>query len=480
VPPDTSAGRAFAWPLLAAAVLPLGIPVVNWGAAWAALGGGLAGACLVLSLCKRPALVLRLALALVLAGLGYGPALTARLADARESTPPEPTSFAGPAIPLSTPGGGMRLRGGLGPPPSIPIISKGGGLRGHSLLPPALPIAVEPLASPQAAAGPRLAARVAEALAAAIDPEAGAALLFTRHGNLLHYSYPDFRLRGSYRLDQPAYRAALDGRRGLLFVASSPVRTLALAVGTAGDREGAPGDVRVYDVGALLRGGERPGAELLPVVTFPDQGYVPNLLLSPDRRWLYYLSVSPQVVTLCRVSTDRRALAGEEPLRGGAGALALSPNGQGLYATTVSAVLAIDPSTLQVMRRALLPFVPYDLAADNDGRVFVGSRGEHPALVALDMRQEVSVLGHWKAPFPGRLYLGLAPGGRSLYLGTSSLSADRIQALRVDGERVRRPWLEGAVSTDDDGLVRGEFQITPDGLFLLNRWGKVYRLPDDS
>jgi hypothetical protein len=482
VPPDAPVGRAFAWPLLAAALLPLGIPLVNWGAAWAALGGGLAGACLILSLCKRPALVLRLALALVLAGLGYAPALTARLADAGESTTPAPAPFAGPAMPQHPGGGSMRLPEGLAPLPPIPIISKGGAaMRGHSLLPPAaLPIAVEPLAPPHAAAGPRLAARVAEALVAAIDPEAGAALLFTRHGNLLHYSYPDFRLRGSYRLDQPAYRAALDGRRGLLFVASCPARSLALSVETAGGREGAPGDLRVYEVGTLLRGGARPGAELRPVVTVADQGYVPNLLLSPDRRWLYYLGIDPQVVTLRRFSTDRLALNVEQSLRGGADTLALSPDGQGLYATTVSGVLTIDPSSLQATRRVLLPFVPYDLVADNGGRVYVGSRGERPSLVALDMRHDGAVLGHWKAPFPGRLYLRLTPDGRRLYLGTSSVSADRLQGLRVDGEWVRRPLLDGAVSTDDDGLVRGEFQISPDGRFLLNRWGKVYRLPDGS
>src|SRR4051812_43631187 len=50
--------RAPSWPLLAAALLPLGIPLVNRGAAWVALGGALAVACLVLSVCRRPALVL--------------------------------------------------------------------------------------------------------------------------------------------------------------------------------------------------------------------------------------------------------------------------------------------------------------------------------------------------------------------------------------------------------------------------------------
>jgi hypothetical protein len=352
--------------------------------------------------------------------------------------------------------------------------------RGRSSMggpPMALPPAVEPLPPPPGGAGPRLVARVAEALAAAVDPEAGAALLLTRHGGLRHYSYPDFRLRGSYRLDRPAYRAALDGRRGLLYVATCPARSLALVVGTTGDREGAPGDLRVYDVATLLRGGARPAAELRPLATFPDQGYVPSLVLSPDRRWVYYLSVALQGVTLCRLSTERRALDLEQPLPGGAGALVLSPDGQGLYATTVSGVLALDPSSLEVRRRTLLPYVPFDLAADNEGRVFVGSRGERPAILVLDTRREGAILAQWKAPFPGRIYLRLTPDGRRLYLGTSSVAADRLQGLLVAGGPTHQPQLEAPAVTDDYGLVRGEFQITPDGKFLLNRWGKVYRLP---
>jgi hypothetical protein len=472
VPADAPAVRRPSWPLVATALLPLGIPLVNFGAGWAALAVALAAVCLVLSVCRRPALVLRLGLALALGGLGYAPALTARLAGAGENTPPSggPSELGPPVATVRT---GDRLD--MLPPPNI---ARGGG-RGRGLAPPvALPPAVELVAPPAApSAGPRLAARVAEALAAAIDPKTGAALLLTRHGGLRHYSYPDFRLRGSYRLDRPAYRAALDGRRGLLFVASCPARLLAQSVGTTGDREGAPGDLRVYDVGALLRGAEPPGAELAPLATIPDIGYVTSLVLAPDRRSLFLLGVGRQLVTLFRVNTTSRAIAAEQSMRGGAGALALSPDGRRLYATSVSGVLVIDPHSLEITRRALLPFVPFDLAADDGGRVFVSSSGERPVVVVLDMNRDEPVVGHWAAPFPGRLYLRLTPDGRHLYLGTSSVSADRLHALRVDGARASRPLLEGTVSTDDDGLVRGEFQITPDGRFLLNRWGKVYRLP---
>jgi hypothetical protein len=487
--------------LLAAALLPLGIPLVNRGAAWVALGGALAAACLALAVCPRPAPLLRLSLALALAALGYAPALTSRLAGAGESPPP----VLQPATGDFTPGPALVSLRGRGRPGGPPLRSSAMGPPDRSPLGPlALPTPGEPVplaAPPGADAEPRLAARVAEAVAAEIDPAGGAALLLTRRGALCHYSYPDFRLLGSYRLERPGYRAAL-GPGGLLFVASP-------AAGVAIDREGtpgevpavpernplpfsagntrAPGDVHVYDVRALLRGGERPGAELRPVVTFADRGPVPSMVLSPDGLWLYYLGLSPQRATLYRVGVDRRALDNKQPLpqsqrsltRWWAGALALSPDGRVLYATTPTGMVRIDPTSLQEEPELTLPFTAHGLAATNEGRVFVGSRGERPVVLALDLRRrEAAVLGHYLAPFPGRLYLRLSPDGRRLYLGTSSLLADRIVAVRVDGEHVRRPRVEATFATDENGLVRGDFQISPDGRFLLNRWGKVYRLPD--
>jgi hypothetical protein len=493
-PPAGWYGRAPSWPVLAAALLPLGVPLVQRGAVWVALGGALAAAGLVLSVCRRPAPVLRLAVALALAVLGYAPALTARLAGAGDGPVPAPRPSGDPFTSGPTLAG-PRLRGRTG---LLSLSSSQGPPERGLLAPLVLPPLVEPL-PPAAPPESHLAARVAEALAAAVDPVTsdpgvGAALLLTRRGGLRHYSYPDFQLRGSYRLERPGYRAALDGPRGLLFVASYPDR--------AADREGVPpegryqrganisrtrgdtraaGDVQVYDVAALLRGGERPGADLRPVATFPEQGYVPNLVLSPDRNWLYYLGISAQAVTLYRLGVKDRAVATKLPLSTGAGTLALAPDGRVLYATTPAGVAAFDPTTLRQTREAPLPFVPNDLAADSAGRVFVGSRGERPVVVALDLRRPApAVLGHYKAPFPGRLYLRLTPDGRHLFLGTSSVLADRLVALRVDGEGVRQPQVEGTFSTDDNGLVRGEFQLTPDGRFLLNRWGKVYRLPPGS
>jgi hypothetical protein len=58
------------------------------------------------------------------------------------------------------------------------------------------------------------------------DTEAGTTLITTRDGFLKQYSYPGWEPQATYRLEQPAYRAALDGKRGLLYLAASSPQSL--------------------------------------------------------------------------------------------------------------------------------------------------------------------------------------------------------------------------------------------------------------
>jgi len=61
------------WYLLIPVILPLGIPVITLGGAIpGALGFGLAAGCYALIQVEELSLVLRIILALALAGLGYG------------------------------------------------------------------------------------------------------------------------------------------------------------------------------------------------------------------------------------------------------------------------------------------------------------------------------------------------------------------------------------------------------------------------
>jgi hypothetical protein len=78
---------------------------------------------------------------------------------------------------------------------------------------------------------------------AAIDPEARTAFLLTRDGTLEQYSYPEFKLKTTHRLDIVPYQAVYDGKRDKLYVAGFDPRSVA-------DRPRARGfgDLFVYEL----------------------------------------------------------------------------------------------------------------------------------------------------------------------------------------------------------------------------------------
>jgi hypothetical protein len=129
-----------------------------------------------------------------------------------------------------------------------------------------------------------------------------------------------------------------------------------------------------------------------------------------------------------------------------------------------------------VRQRVELDGDAYTLAADCEGRVYVGTQGQWTKITRLDLRQASPSSTQWPAKLHGRIYLKLAPDQYRLYVGTSSVVSNRLDARLLRGHSWDSPPQVGMAVSDSHGLVRGEFFLTPDGQFLLNRWGKVLRL----
>jgi hypothetical protein len=87
----------------------------------------------------------------------------------------------------------------------------------------------------------RHAATVEPFLAAAIDPDGGAAFLLTADGWLWRYSYPDFKPQRSQRLGIVPYHAVWNGKEGRLYVAGFDPAAL-----SSSPRARGFGDVFVY------------------------------------------------------------------------------------------------------------------------------------------------------------------------------------------------------------------------------------------
>jgi hypothetical protein len=312
------------------------------------------------------------------------------------------------------------------------------------------------------------------------DEEAGAALITTRDGLLKRYSYPGWEPQAAYRLEQPTYRAALDGGRGLLYLAASSLASLQL--GGYARREGGVGDLHVYNVQELLKGKVPDGAALRPDKVVPLGGHVRHLILSPDRKALYYLLWSgisgdsfykPAWTHVGRIDTAGVVKGPEVDLKDLATCLCLTADGRTLYAGATGRLRALNPATLETVRSAAVDTPMEDAAATDGGIVFLTAGGQWTEVRVVDMKQGGREVGRWGTAVTGWTYLTLSPDQKQLYVGGDN----HIRSLQVTGDLSKRPPELGAATNSDAGKVQGEFFLTEDGRFVVNRWGMVYRLP---
>jgi hypothetical protein len=136
----------------------------------------------------------------------------------------------------------------------------------------------------------------------------------------------------------------------------------------------------------------------------------------------------------------------------------------------------VDPVSLSLRRRLEMDADINAVAADNDGRVYLAEEGQWTSLTWVDLRGSEPTIWQWDARLHGRVYLRMTPDQYRLYVGTSSVIANHLDALLVRGHEWNTPPQVGMALSDAQGPVRGEFFLTPDGNYLVNRWGRVFLL----
>ena len=458
----TSLRSALPWLLLAPAVLALAVPLwAGYGVLWAGSGVGLAALCLLLAQRGGWPLPLRVGVSFSLAVLGHGLSLAGPLLETIEAIPPPPPIAVRPSV---MPARSTPLRSSdpysevAASPPRLLINGRGR----------------------QTAPDLQFAAHVGELLSLAVAPNAAggaAAYTTTADGSLKQFSYPDFEWRATYRLEQPAYRAVTDGRAVLWLAASDPH---ALQIERFGDRPSGRGDIHLYDLPNPQMGQAATNAVLHPRRILPLRGTVLELLASADFRALFYLARIDQGVRVGRLDPQRESAVAESPLPDEIRAMCPTPNGRTLYAAGGASVLILDPLTLAVRRRLTVDADIYSIAADDEGRVYLGEQGQWTDVTRLDLSGPEPVLRSWNSRLHGRIHLKLAPNQNRLYVGTSSVISTQVDVWLARGHRWDTPPHIGGDLADVHGPNRGELFLTPDGQFLLNRCGKVFRLNRDE
>ncbi len=318
------------------------------------------------------------------------------------------------------------------------------------------------------------AVQLGDLLSVAVAPRGAAAFVTTADGLLKDFSYPKFQLRATYRLEQPAYRAVLDGRRSLLWTAACAPSNL--RANRHGDQPLGHGDLHVYALPPFLQDQVETIPGLHPRFVLPVAGDVLELLISPDQQALFYLARTDDGVRLVRIDAERQVVDRQVGLAGDMRALCLTADGKTLYAAGKGKVHVFDPATLQSRRRVDVTADVYAIAADNDGGVYLAEQGQRTNLTRLDLRGPQPTVQQWSARLHGRIYVKLTPDQHHLYVGSSSVISDHLDSLLIQGHTWHTPLVMGMVLSNPQTPVQGEFFLTPDGSFLINRWGSVFQL----
>lgn len=443
------------WALL----MPLLFALAWWtwmgrGVLWAALGVGLGGFCLLLGQRSRWPMSRRIVVSLSLALLGHGLTLAA----------PTKTVTASPAFFLTPQPVG-------GPIPVSMLMPGTNGLHSQETEVKSLVGLCREAKTPFVSLDLQFVAQVGDLLAATsleVANGKGGVVVAASNGTFRDFSCPDFRLRATYQLKGIAYRIAADGRHGLLWAAVCPADKL--RANRHGDQPLGRADLHAYELPRAANG------PLLPRRVVPLGGDVLELLIAPDQSALFYLAQTDEGVQLGRIDTAKQTPAYRVPLPAATRALCQTADGRTLYAAGGGRLSVLDPATLRTRQVVDLPLDAYALAADEEGCVYLAEQGQWTKLTRLDLRDSPPTPHQWKARMHGRVYLKMSPDRCRLYVGSSSLISDGLESLVIRGHPGDTPLLLARTLALPQKPVHGEFFITPDGRYLLNRWGSVFRL----
>jgi WD40 repeat protein len=220
--------------------------------------------------------------------------------------------------------------------------------------------------------------------------------------------------------------------------------------------------------------------ELRPAAVIPVGGTVGNLMLSPNRKWLYYLSLNDGKLGRVDASTLKR----DQDLRlaDGTEAICLTPDGKTLVAVaaekTGGKVQVIDALKMKITRSFGIGVVPYDVAATDSGLAFVSGGGGDWTDVAVVRLDRQAVIARWGGVWT-RSFLQLSADQKRLYFSTQGVSPGQIEAFVLPKSVEEKPAQYASPARGQQPLG-GEFMTTSDGKYLLCKNGTVLRLSADK
>ncbi len=320
-----------------------------------------------------------------------------------------------------------------------------------------------------------IAAKVEPHLAAVMHE--GTLIIATANRHLKVYSAPDFTLRRDYAIGMAAYRMAFD----------PATKQLYCAIDNGGKADGAfltgVGNLCIFkDDGflppALPVASTTPSKdESLPAPTVIRLGAcLPSMILSRDRKWLTLLDTSDG--KLRRLHTEKKMLdpATTDVVWATEG-LRTSPDGKKFFAfsspeghdrfrqkPSTGRIQIINPADLKITSTFTIDVDPYDLAADDQGHLFVanGSCQGTVKPVVVDIAKKTAAPMNSPYLLTEQATVLISPDQKRLY-GTTMLTIP---------DEVNKEMPESPLPLTATG---GYASLSPDGRFLVDMMGGVKR-----
>jgi len=357
---------------------------------------------------------------------------------------------------------------------------------------------------PGALTSPALVADVKPFYAVAFDAEKGEVYTVASRqygtkvgGTLRRYSYPEFKLKGQYKLPHLATRAALDAKKGLLYLAA--VSTPSPALGQAQYDRPMPlatGDIEVIDLAPIRGGKVEEQSEVKPTATIPVGATVRGMELSADGKSLTL--VVTRAVTGGKVKSALRLIDAaerkqvkEKELPEVALFMCALADGQQLLVTEYPSdknksanVLAYDAATW-TPKTIPLPGATTDIAPGRGGRLVAAVIGNgDPRAAKLHVldgeggAKELTTAG-WKAA--NNFYAAFTPDGKYLLVSSQgglgnggAVANPGLDVYDVGDAADARSYRKVASVREAGGTpLGGYFHVSPDGAFVVFHGGTV-------
>ncbi|HLW64764.1 MAG TPA: c-type cytochrome domain-containing protein [Gemmataceae bacterium] len=228
--------------------------------------------------------------------------------------------------------------------------------------------------------------------------------------------------------------------------------------------------------GGNSSGSPPPTPKLQPIAKIPAGGTVGNLVLSPNKKWLFFLNRSEE--KLVQIDTSSLRISKEWRVPEGCAVFTLTRDGKSLWTygadRNQTTLFELDPVALSVRKRFSLTSYVYDLAAGDKDYVFLsGEGGGWTEITVVDAKRE-SAVGHWGGVWT-RSLVQLSPDGTRLLTATQGVNLGKIESYPIPVKLDEKPNQNAAQGTPDSPLG-GPFTIAPDGQYLISRSGVTLKL----